>query len=186
MLTVYQKTIRSILDQSDHPGISAEELELFKSQFRAFAYTCGLKSCPRATLGFKAEKARLEHEMAHVGKFRCTFPVCYFPHFVSAQALKNHAGKYHNPHPAPTSIRNVQISALRRAPAHREGEGDQPMQKRRKKNSLILSDYPRAPLTSEMRSLTDEWERGHVKNGKLKSTGDQESLMDENPDLRKM
>ncbi|EHK42609.1 hypothetical protein TRIATDRAFT_224424, partial [Trichoderma atroviride IMI 206040] len=108
MLAVYQETVRSILDQSDHPGISSEELELFKSQFRASAYTCRLKSCPRATLGFETDKARLDHEIAHVRKFRCTFPDCHFPPFLSAQALKGHTNKYHNPNPAPKSIRNIQ------------------------------------------------------------------------------
>lgn len=140
MLAVYQETVRSILDQSDHPGVSAEELELFKSQFRTSAYTCRLKSCPRATLGFETEKSRLEHELAHVRRFRCTFPACHFPPFASAQALKGHVNKYHDTNPAPKSIRNIQTpSASSRAPTRHDEEGDKPMQKRRKKSSLMLS-----------------------------------------------
>ncbi|PON29052.1 NACHT domain-containing protein [Trichoderma gamsii] len=118
MLAVYQETVRSILDQSDHPGISAEELELFKSQFRTSAFTCRLKSCPRATLGFEEEKSCLEHELAHVQKVRCTNPDCHFPPFASAQALKNHVNKHHNSAPKPRSIRDILTSrAIRSIPA---------------------------------------------------------------------
>lgn len=139
---MYQKTVRSILNQSDHPGISAEELELFKSQFRSAAYTCRLKSCPRATMGFDTDKARLDHELAHVRKFRCTFPDCHFPPFVSAQALKGHSNRYHNPNPAPISIRNIQtpIPPKRHLTRH-ELKDDQSLRKRRK-------DGLKSPLSS--------------------------------------
>jgi hypothetical protein len=106
MLTSYQAAVRSLLNQGDFPGVSAEELELFKSQFRTSVFTCRLNSCPRATLGFESEKLRLEHEMAHV-RFRCTFPGCKYPLFVSAQSLRNHLNKYHNPNPPRKSIRQV-------------------------------------------------------------------------------
>nr|WOD46422.1 hypothetical protein [Trichoderma atroviride] len=127
MLIVYQETVKSLLDQSDYPGISANELELFKSQFRASIFTCRLKSCPRATLGFDTKKDCLEHEMDHVLKFQCTFPGCQFPPFASAQALKNHVTKYHNPNPnpAPKAIRDVQTtSRLRRVTTGRNEVGD--------------------------------------------------------------
>src|SRR5579871_2453641 len=107
MLTSYQETIMSLLNQSDYPGVSAEELELFKSQFRTSIFTCRLNSCPRATLGFESEKLRLDHEMAHVRLFRCTFPDCKYPPFVSTQSLKSHLNKYHNPNPPRNSIRQV-------------------------------------------------------------------------------
>ena len=106
MLTFYQAAVRSLLNQGDFPGVSAEELELFKSQFRTSAFTCRLNSCPRATLGFESEKLRLEHELAHV-RFRCTFPGCKYPLFVSAQSLRNHLNKYHNPNLPRKSIRQV-------------------------------------------------------------------------------
>src|SRR5579871_2454248 len=107
MLTSYQEAVKSLLSQSDYPGVSAEELELFKNQFRTSAFTCRLNSCPRATLGFESEKLRLEHEMAHMRRFRCTFPGCKYPPFVSAQSLKSHLNKYHNPNPPRKSIRQV-------------------------------------------------------------------------------
>jgi hypothetical protein len=106
--------LRSLLNQYDFPGVSAEELELFKNQFGTSAFTCRLRSCPRATLGFDSERLRLEHEMAHVRRLRCTFPACQYPPFVSAQALKNHVTKHHNPNPARKSIRRVGYVATKR------------------------------------------------------------------------
>ncbi|UKZ47926.1 hypothetical protein TrVGV298_002161 [Trichoderma virens] len=110
MLIIYQDTVRSLLDQHDYPGVTAEELELFKSQFRASAFTCRLKSCPRATLGFESEKLRIQHELTHVRRWRCTFAGCNFPPFVSPQALKSHAEKYHSHGLPPRSIRSIQVS----------------------------------------------------------------------------
>ncbi|QYS92918.1 NACHT domain-containing protein [Trichoderma simmonsii] len=110
MLTVYQDTVRSLLDQHDYPGVTAEELELFKSQFRTSAFTCRLKSCPRATLGFESEKHCLQHEMTHIRRLRCTAADCKFPPFVSPQALKMHTSKYHSHGLLPKSIRSIQVS----------------------------------------------------------------------------
>src|SRR5579871_1584664 len=121
MLTSYQEAVKSLLSQSDYPGVSAEELELFKNQFRTSAFTCRLNSCPRATLGFESKKLRLEHEMAHVRRFRCTFPGCKYPPFVSAQSLTNHLNKYHNPNPPRKSIRQVgHISTTRQRAISRQ------------------------------------------------------------------
>ncbi|KAF3065606.1 hypothetical protein CFAM422_009661 [Trichoderma lentiforme] len=110
MLTVYQDTVRFILDQHDYPGVTTEELELFKSQFRTSAFTCRLKSCPRATLGFESEKHCLQHEMTHIRRLRCTAADCKFPPFVSPQALKIHTSKYHSHGLLPKSIRSIQVS----------------------------------------------------------------------------
>ncbi|KAK4071005.1 uncharacterized protein Triagg1_6372 [Trichoderma aggressivum f. europaeum] len=110
MLIVYQDTIKTLLDQHDYPGVTAEELELFKSQFRTSAFTCRLKSCPRATLGFESEKLRLQHEMTHIRRLRCMAVDCKFPPFASPQALKIHTNRYHNHGLAPKSIRSIQLS----------------------------------------------------------------------------
>ncbi|KAM0254633.1 hypothetical protein ACHAQJ_006601 [Trichoderma viride] len=125
MLILYQETVRLLLDQSDHPEVSAEELEFFKSQFRTSAFTCRLKSCPRATLGFELERFLLEHERTHLRRFRCTFPDCKYPSFSSAQALRGHVDKYHSPNPAPKSIRDIWVSpTARRAPTSRDEDNN--------------------------------------------------------------
>ncbi|KAL7964170.1 hypothetical protein HDV63DRAFT_398832 [Trichoderma sp. SZMC 28014] len=156
MLSMYQETVKSILDKSDHPGISAEELELFKSQFRASAFTCRLKSCPRATLGFETIESRLEHESTHVRKIRCTFPHCNFPPFVSPQSLKIHVKKYHSRNLAPKSIKDIRTSSTpKRAPTRHDEEGEKPMQKRQKGNKDL--DAPLGDDSDEA-SDNDDWD----------------------------
>ncbi|KAL7928885.1 hypothetical protein V8C35DRAFT_221248 [Trichoderma chlorosporum] len=110
MLMLYQNTVKSLLDQHDYPGVTAEELELFKSQFRASAFTCRLKSCPRATLGFESEKLRLQHEKTHIRRWECAFANCKFPSFTSPQALKTHTSKHHGYSSPPKSIRSIPVS----------------------------------------------------------------------------
>jgi hypothetical protein len=108
MLVSYQKSVEYLLNQDSCPGASAEELELFKSHFRTSAFTCRLRQCPRATVGFETEKFRREHETTHAGGFRCTVPSCQYPPSRSAQSLKAHVDRYHSTAPAQKSIRRVE------------------------------------------------------------------------------
>ncbi|KAH8688529.1 hypothetical protein BGZ61DRAFT_494602 [Ilyonectria robusta] len=107
MLASYQEVVRSLLYQTHYPGLSVDELELFKIHFGTAAFTCRLSSCPRTTLGFETEMLRSEHEMSHVRCFRCTFTGCQYPPFASARALRNHTSKYHTPTTVRKAIRNV-------------------------------------------------------------------------------
>ena len=107
MLQSYQNAIEMLLNEDFHPGVSAEELETFKNQFRTSAYTCRLRSCPRATIGFETDLLRYEHEMAHAGGFRCTYSDCQYPPFPSSKALKAHVSSCHNIVPERKSIRRV-------------------------------------------------------------------------------
>lgn len=107
LLQSYQETVRFVLCQNSYPGVSAEELELFKSEFRTSAYTCRLGTCPWATLGFDSESLLQEHELSHLRRFRCTWSDCKYPPFPSAQSLKNHVRKWHNPTPPRKSIRTI-------------------------------------------------------------------------------
>lgn len=90
ILFSYQKTIIYLLSQEEYLGVSPQELEEFKRQFRASAYTCRFSSCPRATLGFESKKAWLEHEVAHLRRWACTVAGCQYPPFLSARALEAH------------------------------------------------------------------------------------------------
>ncbi|KAK3293870.1 uncharacterized protein B0H64DRAFT_398860 [Chaetomium fimeti] len=107
MLTAYQQCVRCILGQHDFPGVSAEELELFKRQFHTSAFTCRLKSCPRATMGFDSVQLLQEHEISHVCRPRCDFPGCQYPPFSSAQALRRHEQRFHQQDATPRPIRRV-------------------------------------------------------------------------------
>jgi archaellum biogenesis ATPase FlaH len=97
MLTAYQAAVEQILNIDSLPGVSSEELDVFKSQFRASAYTCRLRSCARATLGFENAELRYEHELNHTSGFRCPATGCQFPPCRSAQALRTHTKKHHTP-----------------------------------------------------------------------------------------
>ena len=95
-LHYYQKTVESLLDRDSCPGVSVEELELFKNQFRTSAYTCRLRSCPRATIGFDSDQLCREHEMIHAGGFRCQFLGCQYPPFRSSKTLATHVTANHS------------------------------------------------------------------------------------------
>lgn len=97
MLTSYQAAVEKILSLESLPGASSEELETFKSQLRSSAYTCRLRSCPRATLGFDNAGLRDKHELNHTSGYRCPVTECQFPPCKSAQALRTHTKKHHTP-----------------------------------------------------------------------------------------
>lgn len=96
LLACYQAALIYILHARDIPGISANELENFRSGSRISAYTCRLRLCPRATVGFESAGARDEHEIGHARKFRCTFASCQYPAFYSSQTLKRHMREKHS------------------------------------------------------------------------------------------
>jgi hypothetical protein len=103
----YQATIKSLLLIQDFPGVTPEELEHFKREFRTSAYTCRLPSCPRATVGFHTNELRLEHEATHSQRLRCLYPGCQYPPFASTRALKNHENKCHKMAQGRKTIRRV-------------------------------------------------------------------------------
>lgn len=105
MLVFYQNVVRQLLSQHDFPGVSADDIKLFRSQVGNSAFTCRVKSCHQATIGFESENLLHEHEVSHVRRFSCTFSGCHYPPFASAQALLKHGRKYHNSTPAPRSRR---------------------------------------------------------------------------------
>ncbi|RMJ17033.1 hypothetical protein CDV36_003296 [Fusarium kuroshium] len=105
LLESYQEVVKSLFGHDHYPGLSGEEMELFRAHFGTAALTCRLGSCPRATLGFETERLRSEHERSHIRYFPCTFPGCQYPPLQSAQALRNHRSMYHAPTTARTAIR---------------------------------------------------------------------------------
>ncbi|PVH94735.1 hypothetical protein DM02DRAFT_181103 [Periconia macrospinosa] len=107
LLDAYQKAIEALLDQDSCPGASVEELRFFKSQCRTSAYTCRLRSCPRATIGFDSAQSLHIHETGHVGGYRCSVTGCQYPPFRSLVALRSHTENHHNVTPARKTIRKV-------------------------------------------------------------------------------
>ncbi|RKL16693.1 hypothetical protein BFJ70_g14981 [Fusarium oxysporum] len=113
MLSSYQDIVRFLLQQDEYPGISADDLYLFKSQFQSSAYTCRLSFCPRATNGFESEELRRQHEIAHTQLCICTVPECRYPPFASIGALRTHINKYHRPEKRVRPIKRTGSSSLR-------------------------------------------------------------------------
>ncbi|KAH7360362.1 NACHT domain protein [Rhexocercosporidium sp. MPI-PUGE-AT-0058] len=107
ILLIYQATIMSILPLQDFPGVTVEELELFKREFRTSAYTCRFPLCPRATAGFERNELRLEHEATHIQRLHCQYAGCQYPPFTSTRALRNHEIKCHETVQGRKRIRGV-------------------------------------------------------------------------------
>ncbi|KAH8652845.1 hypothetical protein BGZ61DRAFT_500804 [Ilyonectria robusta] len=96
LLLNYQHTVQALLQLWSFPGVSIQELEKFKQDFRSTAFTCRFWSCPLASTGFESEALRDDHEWAHAPRMPCKIPGCQYPPFTSTQALKNHLVKYHD------------------------------------------------------------------------------------------
>jgi hypothetical protein len=114
--TIYQSIVKFLLEQSDYPGISSEDLDRFKHQFCQSAFTYRLGKCYFATGGFKSKKLRDEHEMTHGKYILCPFADCKYPPLVSASSLKRHVKKFHFVEPARTPIRRPEKALKNRQP----------------------------------------------------------------------
>ncbi|KAL7801430.1 hypothetical protein V8C43DRAFT_312589 [Trichoderma afarasin] len=90
----YQTMIQELLNYSTYPGISFQQLEQFKQNFRTSAFTCRLWSCPYAALGFNDMDNLARHEADH-SKHICRVQGCQYPVFTSARLLKNHVAEHH-------------------------------------------------------------------------------------------
>ncbi|KAK3497861.1 uncharacterized protein B0T23DRAFT_394061 [Neurospora hispaniola] len=97
LLLAIQSSIKNILALTSISGISPEDLDRFKKEFRTSAFTCRFPNCPRAALGFPDEKAKSEHETRHTQRINCAVVGCQYPPFVSARALRDHISKCHQP-----------------------------------------------------------------------------------------
>lgn len=113
LLNCYQEALAHILQARDIPGISANDLESFRARSRSSAYTCRLRLCPRATIGFDSAEARDEHEVAHTRRFPCSIPSCQYPPFTSSQKLKRHMRERHSTGSSRRQIRQPHTRAQR-------------------------------------------------------------------------
>jgi hypothetical protein len=89
LLVNYQRTVEKLLSLRNYTGFSLQELELFKKDFKASAFTCRLWSCPSAVSGFDSNELRLRHEATHWG-VPCQVLGCPYPPFFSKRALDRH------------------------------------------------------------------------------------------------
>ncbi|KAG8668043.1 hypothetical protein FPOAC1_007404 [Fusarium poae] len=97
LLASYQNLVKFLLGQTYYPDLSPVELESFKANFAAAAFTCQLRSCSYATIGFYIEERLKEHELEHTRRFQCTVPGCQYPPCLSKSGLESHMKRNHNP-----------------------------------------------------------------------------------------
>lgn len=109
--TRYQTTIQKLLNCPNYPGISFQQLEQFKQNFRSSAFTCRLWSCPYAALGFNNIGSLTRHEADH-SKHVCRVQGCQYPVFTSARLLKNHVAEQHT-----SRDQELKRSSIRKRPA---------------------------------------------------------------------
>jgi hypothetical protein len=157
ILASYQQTVQHLLEQDDFPGVSSADLEAFKGQFRFSAFTCRLRFCPRATIGFESKQLRDEHEVGHTRKLPCLFPECKYPPFVSATALKNHTNKHHAIKPPWRPIRRVGHLSQAQPARNRQNADGQAMANKQTTSPL----KPSTPKSMLSWSLNDP---GYVKD----------------------
>ncbi|KAL6830834.1 hypothetical protein J3E69DRAFT_203459 [Trichoderma sp. SZMC 28015] len=107
----YQTTIQKLLGYSTYRGISFQQLEQFKQNFRTSAFTCKIWSCPYAALGFDNIDSLIRHEVDH-SKHICRVQGCQYPVFTSARLLKNHVAEHHTSHD-----QQLKRNSIRKRPA---------------------------------------------------------------------
>ncbi|QYS94528.1 hypothetical protein H0G86_001857 [Trichoderma simmonsii] len=108
----YQTLIQKLLNYSNYPGISFQQLEQFKQNFRTSAFTCRVWSCPYATLGFNNMDSLTHHEEAEHSKHICRVQGCQYPVFTSARLLKNHVTEHHT-----SRDQRLERKSIRKRPA---------------------------------------------------------------------
>lgn len=95
LLNNYQRTIRQLISLPTCSGVSLHDLERFRQEFRAAAFTCCLPSCWRSVEGFEALSFLVAHESSH-RRILCEAQGCLYPPFANPKALQRHQRKYHD------------------------------------------------------------------------------------------
>ncbi len=94
LLASYQQTVEKILGLRSFTGVTLQELERFKQEFKTTAFTCRMVSCPYSTVGFQSSQLRSDHEASHFG-ILCQVPGCPYPPFSSKKNLDRHRLQCH-------------------------------------------------------------------------------------------
>jgi hypothetical protein len=161
LLANYQYTIRSLLRHWKFSGVSIQELEKFKQDFRSTAFTCRFYPCPFASTGFANGALQDEHEQAHTPRIHCDSPSCHYPPFGSPAALRKHKSKHHEQDMSKFKIRSSRVGQQglgaarpRRSgaiPTSQASEQSQDASLRDKEASLGLKRKASSPLVGKTR-----------------------------------
>lgn len=93
----YHKGVVYLMAQSSCPGLSQEELMVFKEEFGPSAFVCHIRGCERSVVGYSTANGLRDHEARHQGLLKCSEASCPYNHvgFSSSKQLKAHQRKLH-------------------------------------------------------------------------------------------
>ncbi|KAF7670744.1 hypothetical protein GT037_011195, partial [Alternaria burnsii] len=104
----YAKQVDFLLSADTVPGLTPEELTMFKLTNCPYAFVCRFPGCSGMLAGFSTQDLRAQHETTHKPTFFCMHSGCtYKLPFASRQSLGRHIRTFHNsvPESVPKSIR---------------------------------------------------------------------------------
>ncbi|KAH8698037.1 hypothetical protein GQ44DRAFT_832316 [Phaeosphaeriaceae sp. PMI808] len=104
----YSKRVQLLLSVASFPGLSYEQINMFKAINSPCAFVCRFPGCADITAGFRTYEARERHEKTHAPPLMCTYSGCkYKLNFSSLYNLKRHIRDFHEValKPIPRSIR---------------------------------------------------------------------------------
>jgi hypothetical protein len=112
----YAKQVDYLLSAVTVPGLTPEQLTIFKTSNRPYAFVCRFPGCTSISAGFPNHGLRIQHEMIHKPALFCTHTGCkYSLPFASAQNLRKHIRDFHDSRPrlVAKSIRRRKATLLR-------------------------------------------------------------------------
>lgn len=112
----YATQIEYLLSAVTVPGLTQEQLSIFKTLNRSYAFVCRFPGCTGMLAGFPTDDLRTQHEMTHKLALFCTQSGCkYSLPFASQQTLRKHIRDYHDSRPkvVSKSIRRRKATLLR-------------------------------------------------------------------------
>lgn len=95
----YHSAVLHLMAQKSYPGLTPEELVVFKEEFGSTAFVCHVHGCERSVVGYSTANALKDHEARHQGQLKCFEPNCYYNDigFSSLKRLRDHKRKQHPP-----------------------------------------------------------------------------------------
>jgi hypothetical protein len=93
----YAKQVDYLLSAVTVPGLTPEQLTIFQTSNRPYAFVCRFPGCTSISAGFPNHGLRIQHELIHKPALFCTHPGCkYSLPFASPQNLRKHIGDFHD------------------------------------------------------------------------------------------
>lgn len=115
----YRDGVIHLVSQKSFPGLSQQDLVVFKEEFGPTAFVCHFRGCERSLVGFPTATALKDHEARHSGLLRCLEPGCSYNKdvgFTTLSQVKKHKRKAH-----PECLNGEMPYKIRRRISSKEG-----------------------------------------------------------------